>query len=435
MSGSARMKFKDQMGAYVTRFGSITALKEGGSVMATNGICLCLSFLSGILLARYLGPEGRGIVAAIMVYPLMVNTLCQLGIRQATVVEVGRKRFGEEAIAGAVFALYLLTTTLGLVTCAIAFFVVDDAEFSLPMIAIAMASIPFSLISAYAGGYFLGKQQIGNFNLTRWLNALLQVGAVLIFVVWLGLGIPGALASMVIAPVCGACYLIIRVRRQVKLRLIWDFRIIGALTRLGSVYALALFLNSLNYRIDYIMLQTLADKAAIGNYAIAVGLAEQLWQIPTILGVVIFARSANSRNGAAFSRKVEKVFIGSLIIGVVIAAIFTFAMPTVLPLIYGAEFTPAVSLLQLLMPGIVLMTGYKILGFDMAGKGKPWPAVYSSLPCLVINIALNYILIPSYGADGAAIASTISYTFMSLFFIYLYRKSSRMREESAQVQA
>jgi len=62
------------------------------------------------------------------------------------------------------------------------------------------------------------------------------------------------------------------------------------------------------------------------------------------------------------------------------------------------------------------------MNMDLAGKGKPWVSLWAMLPALIINIITNWVFIPKYGANGAAIASTISYALAGLLFLHFYSK-------------
>jgi len=62
----------------------------------------------------------------------------------------------------------------------------------------------------------------------------------------------------------------------------------------------------------------------------------------------------------------------------------------------------------------------------LAGKGKPWIAMKAMIPSLIINIILNIITIPKYGANGAAFSSTISYSLAAILFLQLYSRETQM---------
>ena len=60
-------------------------------VFSSNIFSLLLSFLSGIIIARCLGPENKGLYTSILVIPLLVQSLCEMGLRQATTFYLGKK--------------------------------------------------------------------------------------------------------------------------------------------------------------------------------------------------------------------------------------------------------------------------------------------------------------------------------------------------------
>ena len=148
-----------------------------------------------------------------------------------------------------------------------------------------------------------------------------------------------------------------------------------------------------------------------------------LWEIPMLLTTIIFAGSANAKDGAKYSKKVAQllrlsiVFIG---FGSIIMLILARYMILVM---YGEEFIKSTEVLKILLPGVLLLTIFKVLNGDLAEKEKPWVSMKAMIPAVVLNIGLNFAFIPKYGANGAAIASTISYTFAALLFLYFYSKA------------
>jgi Na+-driven multidrug efflux pump len=99
---------------------------------------------------------------------------------------------------------------------------------------------------------------------------------------------------------------------------------------------------------------------------------------------------------------------------------------------FGQAYTP----LMLLMPGIFTLSLAKVFTADFFSRGKPQYAMWVSITSLVLNVALNIVLIPRTwsvgslsigGMNGAAIASSISYTFSFLMFLYFYIRESGER--------
>ncbi|MCD4747222.1 MAG: hypothetical protein K8R58_13070, partial [Bacteroidales bacterium] len=67
----------------------------------------------GVILARVLGPEGRGLYAAILVVPMLIISFAELGIKRSTIYHVGKKLYKEEDIVSALIVTVLFTSTIG----------------------------------------------------------------------------------------------------------------------------------------------------------------------------------------------------------------------------------------------------------------------------------------------------------------------------------
>ena len=287
---------------------------------------------------------------------------------------------------------------------------------------LALATIPTGLINTYAQGIFLGKEQIKQFSFTSWLPSLIRLVGILVLVGAAGLYVTGALVAGIIASATLAFYSLWLISRHASLRIRFVPEIAWQMLSLGIVYAAALFVLGLNYKVDIVILQHLRSNAEVGQYTQGVSLAELLWQLPTVLSAVLFSKGANAKDPRAFSRNVAKLMRVTL----VVAALGSLALFAVvgyfIPLVYGEDFTPSILITRLLLPGIVAFTVYKVLNMDLAGKGRPWLSLYVAAPAVVLNIALNLLLIPRYGANGAALASTMSYTLSALAFMVVYAR-------------
>ena len=178
----------------------------------------------------------------------------------------------------------------------------------------------------------------------------------------------------------------------------------------------------MNYKLDLILLEKLSTKFEIGIYTKGVNLVEYLWQIPTLLSTLIFARSAVAKDNMAFSHKLMQLLRISTLL-MFLASVFLYIIaPFIIVFLFGDEYYNSINVLRIAVPGIVMMTCFKILNMDLAGKGKPWVALIAMTPALLINIYLNYLLVPAYGANGASIATTISYALGSVIFLFSYSK-------------
>ncbi|HSB93203.1 MAG TPA: polysaccharide biosynthesis C-terminal domain-containing protein, partial [Flavitalea sp.] len=102
------------------------------------------------------------------------------------------------------------------------------------------------------------------------------------------------------------------------------------------------------------------------------------------------------------------------------SVVIYFLSDFIIVLLFGERFRESVMVLKLLLPGVLLLTIFKVLNMDVAGKGKPWLSMAAMVPAVIINIILNIWWIPQYGANGSALASTVSYSVAAVGFLLIY---------------
>ena len=145
-----------------------------------------------------------------------------------------------------------------------------------------------------------------------------------------------------------------------------------------------------------------------------------------LLSTIVFARSATAKDGLQFSKKVALLLRLSIVFIGFGSLILILIARNVILILYGTDFIKSTEVMQLLLPGILILNIFKVLNMDLAGKGKPWISMKAMIPALLINVVLNYFFIPTYGANGAALASTISYTIAALMYLHFYSKEVKL---------
>ena len=241
-----------------------------------------------------------------------------------------------------------------------------------------------------------------------------------LFVMGLGLGISGAL----IAKIGGVLFMftVLLFKNKFLKSFSYNWVIIKKMLSLGLIYALALFIINLNYKIDIVLLDQLSTAFEMGIYSKGSGITQYLWQIPMLFSTIVFARSSVSKNDAAFSNKVTQLLrVSFILIGLGSIFLVLFSELIIVGM-YGEEFRGSITVLNYLLPGVLILTIYKVMNMDLAGKGKPWVSLWAMLPGLIANVMLNIFWIPEYGANGAALASTVSYSIAALLFLHFYSK-------------
>jgi O-antigen/teichoic acid export membrane protein len=97
----------------------------------------------------------------------------------------------------------------------------------------------------------------------------------------------------------------------------------------------------------------------------------------------------------------------------------------VLPLLYGAQFNDARIQALILLPGVFLVSIAGVLANHFSGTGMPILVPFFSVTALLFDMALNFLLVPSSGARGAAVASAASYSLLFLLITIYFRARTR----------
>ena len=398
------------------------------SILFGNSFHVVLSLINGIILARALGTAGKGIVAGILVYPMLFQSLLEGGLRQSATYFVGQKKKAMEDILGAMALGYMVTSLLGFLATYGTITCLMPTVLPRRFIAAAALIVPAQIGISYAKGLLLGIGKINAFSKITWFPTLFLVVMLLFLLIGHGLTVENALLVTVAAAYLGFFQALWFLSRHVSFRFNLNGSVLWQMLRLGCVYALALFSLALNYRIDVALLSAWSTANAVGIYSVATNIGELLWYLPGVLVPLIFSRSANA-GGTGYFEDLARIVRYGFPISCLLAVLFGIAGLYLIPVFYGFEFCASSHALIFLLPGLVAMIPIKILNADLAGQGDPSLALYTMMPGALINVVLNYFLIPPLGASGAAIASTISY--FSASFIFL-RGYTRKRNVSLQ---
>ena len=393
------------------------------SVGVSKLLIIGLGLAKSVIIARWLGPEQNGLIAGLVIYPSLFMSLGSLGVRQATTYFVGSEQYPPEAIKSSVIQIWVLSTVLSVASSFVLVRHLSSAGDSLLLVCLAVAPIPFALLNTYTSGIFLGNNRIKEFNRVNWLPHLFVFLSTAVCVAILLQGVQGAMLAALAGPFCLTVLLSRRENLFKFASLVVDWRLLKNMLSLGSIYALALLVLNLNYKLDIVLLDRLATPHELGIYSKGAHLMEYLWQVPALFSVIVFARSAAAKDNDRFSQKVCQLLRFSLVAVALLAVGLAVVAPLVVRGLFGDDFGASATVLRIMLPGVVLLTSLKVVNMDLAGRGKPWVSIYAMGPALIVNFALNILLIPSYGANGAAVASTISYAVGGMLAIALYSRA------------
>jgi O-antigen/teichoic acid export membrane protein len=394
-------------------FGSRTAVTVLGTV-------------TGIILARALGPHDRGILALVLLLPSTMMTVTKLGLTQANVYCVRREGAPIGNVAANSLALGL-GLGLGIGTLAWLFrsTLLSTVMRQVPAWALllALARLPSLLIDNYFCGVL---QAANNFSL---YNRRTVFGATAILLAVVGLRVTwhlDLLTSVLVYTITTTVVvvaLLVGTARLVHFRLQPDWSLLTRQLRFGMKSYTQILAMHLLFRIDVYMVAYFLDAAQTAFYSLALHFTEMILEIPQAVGWVIYPRLASSDKedvhrltAQACRRTVLLTALGGLAAAVL--------GPFIVPLWYGKAFAPASKPLMIATVGMVMMSVFTIITRDFTSRNKQAVNIRAGAVALVSNVALNVFAIPALGISGAALATSVSYSLAALMVIIPYHRES-----------
>ncbi len=178
----------------------------------------------------------------------------------------------------------------------------------------------------------------------------------------------------------------------------------------------------LAYRIDYWILDHYHPGDPLGWYALAVRLSQILWFLPVVMSAIFFPEAARTMGmqPARLARAIRHLNALNLMLA---ALVILFSRPAI-RYFFGADYMPAAELILILLPGILCFAITTLIASYMAGQNRLRVNLIGSSLCLVLVLILDLCLIPRWGAQGAALSSTVAYMCTTAYFIRAFRVRS-----------
>ncbi|HEX7544155.1 MAG TPA: polysaccharide biosynthesis C-terminal domain-containing protein [Candidatus Limnocylindrales bacterium] len=389
--------------------------KRVASVLATRVTLFVMAFATSILLSRLLGPDGKGAYVAVVTLPGMLAAVGLFGLPGAVNYFAGRGA----SIKSLIRATYASTAVLSVLLVGVVWFSLPVLETSIlraapdNLVRVILLAVPLGILTTFGGSLLYGRQAVRVYNLIQISLAAVSLMLVVVLVGFLRLGVNGAVAGAVAITVLTAVAVMVAVHRLGR------SSPGGPPSSLGGMasYAARLYPSSLSgyfvYRADTYIIQALmlGPQAALGLYSMAVTMAELVFYVPDSITTIFLPRVAGSTPDEA-NRLVGRVGRLTTLLTIAVALVLIPAgflgIHLVLP-----KFVDCLPAFVVLLPGVISLSVAKVMTSYVNGRGHPGLVAIGTVASLVLNVALNLVLIPRFGIVGASLSSLISYTFQA----------------------
>ena len=371
-----------------------------------RGISTPVAFALVVIQSRFLDPSGRGrFVLVVLSVTILARLFGQVGVAATSLGHGEQRRPLVLRALGWTVALGLGGILLILAAGAL----IDS--FGLRLAAIAAPALVPNIVDACLSGVLLGAARIRLWNYIQLLPPLLTLAGMLVVVVGLGGGVDAAVAVWT-GSYFATMLFALAAARDLWLPLARVVLVDGpgrALVVLALGMGLVQIVNLIGYRIELFLLDRFKGLAAVGIYSIGMQAAESIWLIPAAIASAITAPVVHD-DAAGAARVTRNACLKGLLYTAGVAVALGVLAPFVIPPVFGGEFRHAARPLAFLLPGVVAYAPVTILVVYISIRAaRPRLSLFVSVVGLVVTAAMSIVLIPPYGASGAAAASSIGY--------------------------
>jgi O-antigen/teichoic acid export membrane protein len=396
-------------------------------VMFTYVLDGTLSFASGVLVARALHTEGRGAFSLFVISAALLQMVLGVGFGNAALYFINKRELALQEIMS---AAHVVTIGSLAVTAALVATIAPWAGASV----LGERVSPWLLIAAvpvivYAAALRILLQALSRFA-AMGVATIVQPVVMLVLVAadyafgdpspsrmvafWIASNGATALVSLVLLGVAN-----IDLSQIVRPR--WP--VLKKLARFGVQGETGNILQLMNYRLDQYLVRGFVSLAGVGIYAVSVSVSEGVWMIANAVAIVLQPRLTSADDDDV--RWMAPVAArNTILIATCTAVVLAAAAPILLPALFGNAYDGVVTALWLLLPGTVALTGSKVLTSYIFSQGRPLVNTLITTASLVVTLVALIALVPPFGVNGAAAASSIAYAAHFVAALYAYRRIS-----------
>ncbi len=397
------------------------------SVLATQVVSAPIALVTQVILARLLTVEGRGLYAVGTEFVILSVAVVQIGWPTAAIYRIRNRGTAPSVVATETLWVGILMSAAAV---GVALLLRDSiAERFLrgapvELLAIAVATIPFQLLGQFFTGIAraLDRFDVNNAHLLATV-AIPLLGMPLALTLF-GATAENALWVFLLTQASAATGVILWVGRLSGFARGLDRRELSETLSYGGRVSIHNILSSLHERMDVLLLAWLS--AGVGDvaiYAIAVAVVNRIRLVPAAIALSLFPTVAqlDSREAGALTSRVLAHSMLWVIVSVLVLAPLSFWL---VPVLFGERYRASVTPLLILLPGTAFLTIHMILTRFFASRDLQRVSIACQALGTLLNLTMNWILIPRLGAVGAAWASLVSYSSQGLAILWAFRLHS-----------
>jgi O-antigen/teichoic acid export membrane protein len=378
-----------------------------------------INLFVAILLSQYLGPEGKGTQSIIITTISFILIFANL-VGGATLVYL-TPRFPVPLLLIPSYVWTILMSLFSYFVLSV-FRLVQEPY----ILHVCLLAVINSIMSIHSN-VLIGKQRIRESNQLVLVQTLVLILSLLFaFLVLRHIAVDSYIYSLYVSlgvsMILSSWYIIDSIR-EIKVFPFGKYLpVVVQMFRYGAQNQATHITQMLSFRLSYYVLEEYKGLSAVGIYSNGISIAESIWLVAKSMSLVQYSWVSNSDDRVASARLTIRLVKVGVALSVILILPLLLLPVSGYTFIFGTGFAGVKPVIWTLLPGVLVYNCSILLGHYYSGTGRYLVNTTISSAGLALSIILYFTLIPAYSIIGAGVATSISYIFTSILFLWFFTR-------------
>jgi len=420
---------EDMLRTFYSRIVSSDFMRKVGETFVTRIFLIGIGVATSVIVARALGPEGRGLYAVAATIGAIGVQFGNLGLHASNTYYVARDKKLLPALVGNTIMVSFAVGGFITVLIWMIFSIWSKlAPLDGLLLILSLIWIPLGLVCLLLQNLLLGIQEVRAFNKIELVTKMFGVGLIGLLTLIGTATVEAIFSATLVALVISSLWALWRLKSHLTEPPQASMALLKANIGYGLKAYLAAFFSFLVLRVDLLMAKYMLGAEQTGYYSIAANMAELVNILPVVVATILFPKLSaltDIKEKWNFTKKAAVATGAGMLL---VLTVTGFLAKPVVRVLYGDPFLASVPPFLWLLPGIFFLGVETVAVQFLNSIGFPKIIVVVwSLTCL-LNIGLNMWVIPEYGITGASIVSSLSYFVVCAFIFGISWKTKQKYE-------
>lgn len=403
-----------------------SVLKNAGWIIGCKIIQSLVSLVIGVITARYLGPSNYGIISYVSSIVAFALPIMQLGLKNTLVKEFVQMPSQEGKTLGTALIINIISSVFCMIG-SVSFVALVNAGEKDTITVCALYSLTLLFQATEMTQYWFQSKLLSKYPSMAALVAYIVVALYKIYLLITNKGIVWFAVSNVIDYFLISIILLVIYKRVGGQKLSVDWRLGRELLSRSKYYIIPGLMVIIFQHTDRIMIRLMVDEAETGFYSAAItciGISSFVFTaiIDSARPVIL---EAKEHDHALYERRVIQLYSAVTILSLLQSIVMTLLAKPIVYILYGTDYLPAAGILAVAVWYITFGHFGSVRNIWILAEEKQKHLTGINVAGATANVLLNLVLVPVWGAVGAAVASVITQFFTNVVIGFIYKPIKR----------